>query len=34
MALTLSVMSVADKVPEIARVPSAMLVKVRRHVWQ
>ena len=34
VALTLSVMSVADEVPDIARVPSTVLVNVRRHVWQ
>ena len=32
MALTLSVMSVADEVPEITRVPAWVLVKIRRHV--
>ena len=30
--MTLSVMSVGDEVPKIARVPSMVLVKVRRHL--
>ena len=33
MATTLSVLSVTDEVPEIARVPSTVLVKVRRQAW-
>ena len=34
MALTLSVLSVRDEMPDILRAPVTVMVKVRRQVWR